>query len=577
MSDNQFDNFVNDKLRDHAAPVPAGLWEKVSEGQFDQFIGNQLKETEAPVPESLWDAISDRQFDQFIGTKLGDLASPVSADLYDRIRDGQFDQFVANKLTGHEAPVPDGLWEKVRPEEDDDKFGFIWFRYPAAALLILGILTAGAIGTYLYFKKTNTQSSVPATTLSAPVSTPVSGSKPDPGPGTQTPATDHKDSNTGLNTESSPIEKPASLSSGTGIQSNTVYSKTQPQNASGEGPIAKNNFSLKPVPKNNADPVSGGVDLITAQQQIAIQPLSSLASEEASSIPPYTQNLLNGEPITGTYSHANQSWQIDNLQLATGNHINKIRNIIICPSDRKNQNTDWFLETYVSPDLAFKSVTNVSATPQYLARKDSSESMRVGYTAGIRLVKPITDNLLVKAGLQYSQANEKYVYRTENEVKTTTVVTERTIIRGPGDTVLVKDTSVLQTIGYRNNTVYNRYRSFDIPVTVGYQFGDDDLKFGINAGVIVNLSSWYQGVILDSSLGTVNLNKSGNSVYKTNIGLGLIGGISVVKRLSDDMHIFFEPYFRFNLSDMTTPQSTFKQRFSVGGLSVGLRFNLNRK
>ncbi|MDE3254209.1 MAG: hypothetical protein KGO92_15515, partial [Bacteroidota bacterium] len=327
MSDNQFDNFVNDKLRDHAAPVPAGLWEKVSEGQFDQFIGNKLKDAEAPVPEGLWDAISDRQFDEFIGTKLGDLASPVPADLFDRIGDGQFDQFIANKLTDHEAPVPPGLWEKVRPEEDDDRFGFFWFRYPAAAILILGILTAGAIGTYFYFKKTDTKSPVPPTTLTAPVVTPASGAKPDPATGT--PVTDSKDSNAGLPAENPAADQPATLSAKPVTQPNTVNARSGFQNPSEEQVKTNNHFSLKPVSKKPSYPLSGGADLITAQQQIAIPLVPSPAQDEASSIPPYTQNLLNGEPITGNYSHANHNWQLDSLQLTTGNHINKIRNIII--------------------------------------------------------------------------------------------------------------------------------------------------------------------------------------------------------------------------------------------------------
>ncbi len=561
MSDNQFDNFVNDKLSDHAAPVPAGLWEKVSEGQFDQFIGSKLTDSEAPVPEGLWDKITDGQFDQFIGSKLGDMVSPVPDDLFDRVRDGQFDRFIADKLTDHAAPVPEGLWEKVKPGEDDDTPGFIWFRYPAAAILILGILTAGAISTYLYLKKTNTVSPVPAATVTSPVNQPLS--KP------VVPGNNQTVINPGnaTNDKQVPdIHREPTIPAGGKLPANTVQSLA----------AGKTHITLKPATINSNHSLRNGLDLVTAQHQLALTPLPATPGEEEV-VPSYEQNLLYGQPITGTGISSLYTWNPNNLTLTTGNHTNKIRNIIICPSDRKSWNTDWFLETYVSPDLAFKSVSNVSATPQYLARKDSSESMRVGYTAGIRLVKPITDNILVKAGLQFSQANEKYVYRTENEVKTTTVVTERTIIRGPGDTVLVKDTSVLQTIGFRNNTVYNRYRSFDIPVTVGYQFGDEDLKFGVNAGVIVNLSSWYQGVILDSSLGTVSLDKSGSSMYKTNIGLGLIGSISVVKRLSDDMHIFFEPHFRYNLSDMTTPQSSFKQRFSIGGLSVGLRFNLNRK
>jgi hypothetical protein len=263
-------------------------------------------------------------------------------------------------------------------------------------------------------------------------------------------------------------------------------------------------------------------------------------------------------------------------QLSTLNHTSQFRNVIICPTGGSG-NPDWYLEVYASPNIAFKSVNNISASQQYLTRKDSSESSQIGYSAGVRLVKPIGNNILLKAGVEYTQANQKYVYRTENEVKTTTVVTVRTIIRAPGDTVVVQDTSVLQTIGFRNNTVKNHYRTVDIPITIGYQFGDDDLKFAVNAGVVVNLTSWYQGVMLDSTLATVTLNKSGNMVYKSNIGLGLIGSFSVVKRLSDDMHIFFEPYFRYNLSNMTTSQSSFSQRFSLGGLAVGLRFNLNRK
>lgn len=183
----------------------------------------------------------------------------------------------------------------------------------------------------------------------------------------------------------------------------------------------------------------------------------------------------------------------------------------------------------------------------------------------------------MKLGVQYSQINQKYTYRTENEVKTITVVTVRTIIRAPGDTVIAHDTSTIQQIGFKNNTVSNRFRTIDVPLTVGYQFGNEDLKIGINAGVVLNLTSWYQGVMLDSSLATVPIDKTGNGNYKTNIGLGLYGGISIVKKLSDDMHLFAEPYFRYNLSNMTSSQSKYAQKFNVGGIAVGLRINLNRK
>lgn len=558
MNDTQFDDFFNDKFKDHAVPVPAGLWDKVVEGQFDKFVGSTLKDAEAPVPDGLWEKINDKQFDGFVAGTLSGSEAPVPAVLWDRISDGQFDQFVAGKLHDQEAPVPAGLWEKVRPEEeDDDRVGFLWFRYPAAAVLILGIVTAAVWGGYMYF--TSQQQKDTGNNISNTI--------PAAGKSSQTPVSENR--HQGAN--------PA-------VPSLTEENHTPAVDAKDEQPVDSRNLLgnrrktgiglLHPADPSGRALTTTLYDPFGKKAQVTEKQLTEDTHEEI--IEPYQQNLLPAfiiPTLTGGYD----IWQsLQDKHLSTLNHTNQFKNIIICPAD-SHRNTDWYLEAYASPDMPFKSVNNVSASPLFLLKKDSSESMQVSYSAGLRLVKPLTDNILLKAGVQYSQANEKYVYRTENEVKTTTVVTVRTIIRAPGDTVIVQDTSILQTIGFRNNTVRNRYRSFDIPVTVGYQFGNEDLKFGINAGVVINLSSWYQGVILDSSLATVTLNKSGNNVYKSNIGLGLYGGFSVVKRLSDDMHVFFEPYFRYNLSSMTSPQASFRQRLSIGGLAVGLRINLNRK
>lgn len=578
MNDTQFDKFFNDTFRDHAVPVPANLWDKVVEDQFDQFIGGSLKDAEAPVPDGLWDRINDKLFDKFVAGSLGNTEAPVPDGLWDRISDGQFDAFTADKLKDHEAPVPAGLWEKIMPEKEDDKGGFWWFRYPAAAVLLLGLLAAGTFGGYLYYRAKNN------------ANTPVSV-------GSIVPATiqsGEKSNASRENTNPSVLANPAGVNA---IRGNNIPAANGKEDVAGTG----NNSTSKRLNSPGTTVFAGethiakairtrkGMDLLRPQNgrtdltQTAYDPFARSQKEttntdEITTMETYPDRLRLGSfTIPSELNGYSFTQNMSDKQLSTLNHTAQFRNIIICPSDNRNRNTDWYLEAYTSSDIPFRSISNVSASQQYLLKKDSAESMQVSYSAGLRLVKPITDNILLKAGLQYAQINQKYVYRTENEVKTTTVVTVRTIIRAPGDTVVVQDTSVLQTVGSRTNTVHNRFRSFDVPVTLGYQFGNDDLKIGINAGVVINLNSWYQGVILDSSLATVTLNKTGNSVYKTNIGLGLIGGISVIKRLSDDMHLFFEPYFRYNLSNMTSDQASYRQKFSVGGLSIGLRLNLNRK
>jgi hypothetical protein len=632
MNDNQFDDFVNDRLNEYAAPVPAGLWEKVAEGQFDQFIGSKLKDYIAPVPEGAWDKIAEGRFDQFVGNKLHDHtaavpeglwdkiadgqfdsfiadklepnAAPVSAGLWDRIADGQFDTFVAGKVKDHVAAVPSGLWEKIHPEEDDDRVAFWWFRYPAAAVLIIALLTAGVWAGFKIFtdKKEGTETtqinpSKNNTTDPSTQNIPGNGNAVNAVPPAaaknekENAATGHNnnDQPVSVPAENHPKENIAGSNNGLDKPSNSSNNNVQPNgnkiagassnanNANEKNDVVKIGNELRVVPQSNKNNgiLTNPNDILTSKNE------TSIVKNDDGSITGNNSGDITIEPYQPGYSEASTishaKYQLTDLsgkQLSAGNR--KFKSVIICPAD-KGRNTDWYLETYLSPDISFKSVSNVSSTPLYMLKKDSSEHSRIGYSAGIRLVKPITDNILLKAGVQFTQANEQYIYRTENEVKTTTVVTVRTIIRAPGDTVIVQDTSILQTAGYKTNTVKNRYRSFDIPLTVGYQFGDEDLKFGINAGVVFNLTSWYQGMVLDTTYANVPLTKNGNGIYKTNIGLGLIGSISIVKKLSDDLHVFAEPYFRYNLSDMSTTQSGFKQRLSVGGLALGLRFNLNRK
>ena len=608
VKETQLDQFFSDKLKDASAPVPEGLWDKITDSRFDEFVGGKLFENAAPVPSGLWDKITDGQFDNFIGGKLFEHAAPVPAGLWDKVTDGQFDNFIAGKLYDHSAPVPAGLWDKVNPQEEDDrKPAFILFRYPAAALLILALLLGGSLGGYLFLKNGKNNEIVLPTISTKTTS---HDAKEDKGNTTNASSQTNAQSTNATDANGTKDGQPSSSNATnagniptTGSNENKdlkeeKHLNSEPFNRSGNGNKGNDNASVtnatvsshakkqssKLTPENKQWIKNGlEFDQRTNNQNTSSNNHNEQTIEKTDAtddgfdfMEPYHSNILTGVPIP-TPGRDYSMFDLTAKTLSTNNHTNQFRNVIICPADKKNHNTDWFLEAYVSPDVVSRKVTNNTATQQYLLTKDSSESMQISYSAGLRLVKPINDNVLLKVGLNYSQINQKYVYRTENEVKTTTVVTVRTIIRAPGDTVIVHDTSTVQQVGFKNNTVKNRFRSFDIPVTVGYQFGNDDLKFGINAGVVFNVSSWYQGVILDSSLATVALNKTGNGVYKTNVGMGLYAGFSVIKQLGEDMHIFFEPYFRYNLSNMTNTGAAYNQKFSLGGLAVGLRLNLNRK
>jgi hypothetical protein len=574
MIDSEFDGFVNGKLGDHEVPVPAGLWEKLTNAHFDQYVRNKLKDKDAPVPEGTWDKITDAQFDGFLGDSLKETAAPVPAGIWDRINDGQFDSFVSGKLTGYEATVPAGLWDKVNPQpKDDDRGGFAWFRNPGRAIAVAAVLIT-LLGGYFWLQSSQEQKN---TTLPGTAATQPAGGSSTPTPPVNPPALGNSpDANSNGNTAATQAVVPAEQRND---QANTapgdLHSEGAPSVLSNSGKRQGSAQTTIPSTQMNAPAGNNavtGIAVTGSYNNNATIPDNSTITNDF--IEPYQfRNLQSGTTIP----FARQDSYSGLKELTVGNRSSKIKSNIVCPTSG-GFNTDWFLEAYLSPDFAFTKTSSNGASQQYMDRKDSSESMNPGFSAGIRVVKPLSENVLVKAGVQYTQMNQKYVYRTENEIKTITVVSLRTIIRGPGDTVLVRDTSILQQAGYKNNTVINRFRSLDVPLTVGYQFGNDDLKIGINAGVVVNVSSWYEGVMLDTALATVPIVKgSNNSIYKNRIGLGLVGGISIMKKLSDDLQVFAEPYFRYNLSNTTTPNAPFNQKFSVGGISLGVRLNLNKQ
>ncbi|HJV19498.1 MAG TPA: outer membrane beta-barrel protein [Sediminibacterium sp.] len=516
MTNEAFDHITREKLKDYAAAIPAGLWEKIH------------------VP-----AINAPQdpFDQFFKEKLQEITAPVSPE----------------------------LWNRIRPEEEKRRRIFFLPRKTsmmAASLLMLFI--AGTVSAYIYFQQVrrSRNAEINATQTNQPNNN---------GTGTAGSATPGQN-NTGPGNSSNPGTPAGAAASpvttdavDAGSSSTEQFSRENTRSSSGAADASANTvvFGKHRIGKifrqqgTGTEASSTGNFTDSRDEDMFYAPSSR---SNAALIPLQRKgHFASGERV-----------------VAYNNHAGSIKNIIICPSDKNLRNTDWDLEVFASPDLSFKTVSSNTASQQFMSRKDSSESARVGFTAGFRIVKPLNEHFLIKAGLQYAQINEHFTYKTADEIKTTTVITVRNITLANGTVVTVSDTSVLQQAVNKYNTVNNRYKSIDVPVLLGYQFGNDDLKIGINAGVVVNLNSSYKGVMLDSTLSPQPIDKNSSVGYKTNIGVGLYAGFNISKRINYNTSVFAEPYLRYNLSDITTPQSVYKQRFSVGGLSLGLRFNLNK-
>jgi hypothetical protein len=471
-----------------------------------------------------------------------------------------FDDFFKNKLKGHSASVPDDMWNRILEKKEPVKP--VGFFVPKTLLSVSGLIAICTLIGYLMLQTPSRVSENQDKNITAEIvlpnkntNTSVSKTKPEIDVVKQKTQTvnDAEKENSGVEkfSENSSLLKDQVVGTESSIDALPSL-KNQPTNSTTKIEKVANNTIAKMTGLAGKDEREIGVFSLTNFNRAQESILSFTAKEERH----FNTNETNAKLLSQLNAYS-------------------ISCLLDCPKTRRPGRNDWYVEVFASPDYAIKSISkNNSIDPNYFKRKDSTETMEGSFTAGVRVSKSIGENMLLKTGLQYSQINEQFKYRTENERRLTTVVTIRTIIRAPGDTVRISDTSMIEQIGYREKVTHNKYRSIDVPIILSYEWGEG-WKKGINAGVLLNLHSWQQGEMLDTSYMPVAFNKANSQTFKTNIGVGVYVGFSLLKDIGNKTEIFAEPYFRYNISNMTTDKGLFNQKFNVAGLNLGIRYKLS--
>jgi hypothetical protein len=162
------------------------------------------------------------------------------------------------------------------------------------------------------------------------------------------------------------------------------------------------------------------------------------------------------------------------------------------------------------------------ASPDYpIIFPHESEQSKLSYTIGIRLNRSLGKHFSVKTGIQYSRLN-----------------------MGEADSG-------------RANLNLNR---LDIPVLAGYSIGNQNLKTTINGGAIF---SWP----LDG----------GSDFFTTNTGVSLYLGINFEEKINEKISLFAEPYYRYQLTNMTASTISFIKFVDVVGINIGVRYYFKKK
>jgi hypothetical protein len=469
----------------------------------------------------------------------------------------RFDEHIKEQLQDYTPPVHPRIWENIANKREKKRPAGFWFTLlnQRSMVLLAGLLLlAGAGGYFLFNSRTadiNEQTAV-STTLTkeaaATENTAAATTAPEAAagnaPGNLPAAAANANSAVTAN------NTPAASTSNAGR--NIVNSLGK----SGQATATEN---------NNLFAATGGAKKYNRQASQKIKIKNGVAAYEEANTGEAT-----GEPEADYVLPFKFFTAEKNTTPKTVAALNKRRTANVkepgCPTIEENAaGNKTYIEVYGGPDMAFRSMSD-TGNSVYLQKRKESTKFSSAFSAGIRYTKVFNNGVSIRTGINYSQINEKFTYNQGNIVQVVY------IINATGDTI-----GSYTTTGSRYKTTYNKFRTLDIPVVLGYEIGNGNFHTNINAGVIINAYSWQKGEVLDRNLQPVDITTGKSSSpyqFKTNIGVGFIGSVSLYYKMNEKLHLMAEPYFRYNLAPASKEIITFKQKYNTAGLRLGLRLDI---
>lgn len=470
------------------------------------------------------------------------------------LNDPFFDAWVRDKLLHTEARTPEHLWDKIRKRSR----GYVVMernKYLLILLLLLGVTTGTGYWAFHSLKEKApgssalTSASAPAAadagTLAGALAT--TGHPRLPG-GTVSSKTTSVPAPTAAETTTGNVETTTGIAETTSADVQTTPGNAETIETPSDGAALKGAATTTPdITLNKAN---DNLDEKNDIQALAAFPLTPADPAKTPLTSP-ANTKGNTKVNTNTLIHVN-----------TPRHT--------------------YFEIYAGPDHVKHYITTSNkAYEGYIAQVRAVESSYPSFSVGLRLDMPLLSNdWRLQLGVHYAQINERMSYANFDAIKTLTEITEHAVLQPNGSSVLVRDTSTVSVKGQFLKQSLNAYRMIDIPVMVSRTlFKTGQVQVNGSGGALFNVTSWYNGDVLDTNDVPVALGTKatqGVSAWKKHIGTSLYGSLSLYDQVFKHVQATFEPYLRYDLSPVNKDQSIYKERFVTTGLMVGIRYQLGK-
>lgn len=493
----------------------------------------------------------------------------------------KFDEKLKDLLNQHSEQAPDSVWEKIAGERKQRKAGGWFSKYRLALLLLLT-----GIGSAIYFLVPTSEYQVvsenelkDATLSSKELQGPV-------------PVLSKE-------IENQPDEKSlqnktlAEIENGQNEIPGNLTKNAEPGNKA----IKKKNrqkvdvaFALNiPVKKNTPEKGKNAKN-----KNENLQPLTGNSEELL------TKSIGDEVLNQSDNNNDNTDQVITNVNDTAVKNEQAVNDSLISEQEEKKDSTQkentketdksltgsssysFAVEIYISPEFAAKHLSEKS--PQeatyYLQGRQESETRDYAFCTGMNVRYSINERYFVRAGIRYSQINEKFYSRRTNVVETISSIDST--LKGyiidpflPPVPYYEWDTTYKYIPYYYVLTANNSYSFIDIPVSAGVQFKSKRFDFYFSAGVEFNLKTTSKGLILaPDTLYLLTISIADQSPVKKKSSLSVTTGFGYAYHISEKFDLLFEPNFRHQLGSMTKKEYPLNQKYSRIGIIAGIKYNI---
>ena len=478
-----------------------------------------------------------------------------------------FDKNVVDKINNYESPVNAQLWDKIQMSLDDSPKRTIPFWYLFSLISLVGIVS---LSTYLYLQKSELGS-----TNSDTSTLQIANLKETNTINTLVEQKSNEVNEVNEVNETTEFEIPLSENQ---LDKKGSYKGSLDRSSSyiaSEVPLKTNN-QIKAYQNSNAEVVTHN----HSKQATNVNLTQNLSAHKANN-KNVLSTLTESKVILSDKSfNKNSIIKLNPLDLPFKFQMTEKSNEPDpsgCYDFGKNNSLRYLLDLYVAPQYSLRTLTDPTGTmANHIADRDSTESSLFAYTIGGRASVAMSNGLALRAGLSYTEIQERFDLNIANEKKT---IREIDIItNGMGDTTRIDTTTFIQT-GTRKIRRFNYLRSFDIPVMLGYSFDIGNVALEFNAGAIFNIHFRSRGTFLSPFMTGHIASYTRNDpeyidAFKTNIGISYYGSAALSIPMNKRFDFLIEPHVRYTPKSITSATYAVDQKHLLSGVALVLRYKL---